>query len=67
VPDLVNPAPETVAEARTEWNLIFSGAFNPSGQNTKIVTGQFSDAAKTTPLVPGGCYQLTFPVWVSHT
>ncbi|HJW76891.1 MAG TPA: TadE family protein [Candidatus Limnocylindrales bacterium] len=67
VPDLANPAPETVAQARTEWNLIFSGAFIPSGQNTKIVTGQFSDAAKTIPLVPGGCYPLTSPVWVSHT
>ncbi len=67
VPDLANPAPETVAQARAEWSLIFSGAFNPSGQNPKIVTGQFSDAAKTVPLVPGACYPETSPVWVSHT
>jgi Flp pilus assembly protein TadG len=66
VPDLTSPAGETVDQAQTEWGLTFSGAFNHTGHGTKIVTGQFSDAAGT-PLLAGSCYPETSPVWVSHT
>lgn len=60
---------ETVSEARTEWQVTgFSGSFTPAnGSSNKLVTAQWADAAKTTPLTPGSCYPLTQAVWVDHT
>lgn len=60
VPDLKNPAPETVGQARTEWSAAgFTGAFSPSGQNTKTVTGQSQ--------TPGVCLPATTSVTVTHS
>jgi Flp pilus assembly protein TadG len=60
---------ETVGEARTEWQVTgFSGAFSPaSGSRNKLVTAQWANAAKTTPLVQGLCYPLTQAVWIDHS
>ena len=63
VPDLTLGAgggSETVAQARAEWSAAgFTGAFAPSGQNTKIVTGQ-------TP-AGGACMPATTTMTVTHT
>jgi Flp pilus assembly protein TadG len=60
VPDLKNPAPETVGQARTEWAAAgFTGAFSPSGQNSKIVSGQNQ--------APGACLPATTSVTVTHS
>jgi Flp pilus assembly protein TadG len=60
VPDLKNPAPETVAQARTEWAAAgFTGAFSPSGQNSTTVTGQDQ--------VPGACLPASTSVTVTYS
>ena len=60
VPDLKNPAPETVGQARTEWAAAgFTGSFSPSGQNSKTVTGQNQ--------TPGACLPATTSVTVTHS
>jgi hypothetical protein len=60
VPDLVNPAPETVADARNEWSGAgFTGAFSPNGQNSKVVLSQ--------DVAPGTCVPPSTPVSVTHT
>lgn len=60
VPDLVNPAPETVAQARAEWSAAgFSGSFSPNGQNSRTVLSQ--------SVAPGSCLAPTTSVSVTHT
>jgi len=60
VPDLKNPTPETVAQARSEWAAAgFTGSFSPNGQNTKTVTGQNQ--------TPGACLPATSSVAVTHS
>ena len=62
VPDLTSASggPETVAQARAEWAAAgFAGAFSPSGQNNKIVTGQAPGA--------GSCVPATSSMTVTHT
>jgi hypothetical protein len=61
VPDLVNPAPETVDAARAEWaGAGFTGSFSPAnGQNNKTVLSQ--------SLAPGACVAPTTSISVTHT
>lgn len=60
VPDLVNPAPEMVSQARAEWTAGgFTGSFSPNGQNTKIVLSQ--------SLAAGSCQPTTSSITVTHT
>jgi hypothetical protein len=63
VPDLITTPTtptETVAQARAEWTAAgFTGAFNPSGQNPKIVLSQ------NQPV--GACLPATTSVTVTHT
>jgi len=50
VPDLVNPSPTTVAQARSEWTAAgFTGSFSPNGQNNRIVLGQNPAAGSCLP------------------
>lgn len=59
VPDLVNPVPETVDQARNEWQQAgFTGTFSPNGQNNKRVTGQ--------SLPAGSCQPPTAPITVTY-
>ncbi len=60
VPDLVNPAPETVAQARAEWSAAgFTGSFSPNGQNNRTVLSQ--------SVAPGTCMAPTTSVSVTHS
>lgn len=60
VPDLVNPSPETVSQARAEWSAAgFMGSFSPNGQNTKIVQSQ--------SLPAGSCQPTGSSITVTHT
>jgi len=60
VPDLKNPAPETVAQARSEWTAAgFTGAFNPNGHTNNTVTGQNQ--------TPGACLPATTTVTVTYS
>ncbi len=60
VPDLVNPAPETVSDARAEWTAGgFSGSFSPNGLNTKTVLSQ--------SLPAGSCQPTGSSITVTHT
>jgi hypothetical protein len=60
VPDLKNPAPETVGQARAEWTSAgFTGSFSPSGQNSKVVIGQSQ--------TPGACLPASTSVTVTHS
>jgi Flp pilus assembly protein TadG len=60
VPDFLGPPPNTVAEARNEWQAAgFSGTFSPNGHNGKKVLGQS---------LPGGsCAPSNSSMTVSHS
>ena len=62
VPDLVNPSPETVGQARSEWTGAgFTGSFSPNGNglNGRTVLGQ--------SLAPGTCVPANTSITVTHT
>jgi Flp pilus assembly protein TadG len=61
VPDLVNPSPETVDAARTEWSDAgFTGPFSPAnGQNNKTVL--------TQTLTAGSCQSTSSGISVTHS
>lgn len=60
VPNLAAPAPETVGQARAEWNAAgFTGSFSPNGQNNKTVLNQ--------TIAPGSCAAPSSAISVTYS